>query len=213
MLIEKWLPRFSLIGLSLLFVAATSAPASANMLANPGFESGLAGWFTFGNVFPEAANPPAIVPLSGNGVAKMFGGFSGGFNVGGMFQEFPAAPGTHWQMSSNARHWSGDPLVGAVPTGNWVVQKIVFKDAGDAEIGAAESVILDGTFPADVWHAAAPILGIAPAGTVQVEAFILFLQPALDGGAALIDDVSLTDVTPVPAGVTTWGRMKAQYKD
>jgi hypothetical protein len=213
MLIDKWLPRLSFIGLFLVLVAATSGPASANVLANPGFESGLAGWITFGNVYPEAANPPAIVPLNGNGVAKMFGGFSGGFNVGGMFQEFPASPGMHWQMASFARHWSGDPLVGALPSGNWVVQKIVFKDAGDAEIGAAESVILDGTSAPDAWHPAPAIIGIAPAGTVQVEAFILFLQPAFDGGAAQIDDVSLTDVTPVPAGTTSWGRVKAQYKD
>lgn len=196
-----------------VFLVATASLASAqNVLSNPGFESGLTGWIAFGNVYPEASNPPAIVPLSGNGVAKMFGTFSGGFGVSGMFQEFAAAPGSAWQLSSNARHFSGDAMIGQAGTGNWVVQKIVFKDAGDVEIGAVESTILDGTFPADTWHPAAPIAAVAPAGTVQVEAFVLYLQPAFDGGAAQIDDVSFEPIQATPTRASTWGRLKALYR-
>lgn len=179
-------------------LAVSSASAGSNLLSNPSFEAGapgfgVTGWITFGNVFTEA-----VTPLSGSQVGKMFGGFSGGFNVGGMFQEFPAAPGSEWALDVWTRHNTGDSLSGVAGSGNWVVQKIVFKDAADVEIGAAESVVLDGTFPVDVWNDNAAVLGTAPANTVQVEAFVLFLQPAFDGGAALIDDAYFAQI-PEPA--------------
>lgn len=192
----------SKIAMAVLVCGASTAFAQ-NLLINPGFEDGLNGWNVFGNAFPETTNPPAIEPFEGDGVAKMFGNFSGGFDVTGIFQEFAAAPGQEWTMDSYSRHFSGDPLTGSgAPDFNWTVMKIVFKDAGDIEIGAVESTILDGTFATDVWHDNAAISGTAPAGTVQVEAFILFLQPFNDGGAAQIDNVSLL---PAPGALALLG--------
>jgi hypothetical protein len=180
-----------------------------NLLTNPGFEAGLSGWITFGNVFAEAANPPQFVPNSGNGLMSMFGNFSGGFNVSGLFQEFPATPGSEWLLDVYSRHFSGDAITGDGPGGpapndNWVVQKIVFKDAADVEIGAVESIILDGTFATDVWHDNAPITGIAPAATVQVEAFFLYLQPQFAGGASHLDDANF-ELIPEPTGLLLLG--------
>ena len=210
----RYLPKP--VVLAAVLLAATAAASSANELSNPGFEAGPTGggaqdWFTFGNVFTEAPPAAGIQPLAGDQVAKMFGNFSGGFDVTGMFQEVPALPGSEWEMSSNALHWSGDPLTGsgASTNDNWVVQKIVFKNAGDAEIGAVESVILDGTYSTDTWHAAAAIQGTAPANTVQVEAFILFLQPDGDGGSAQIDDVVFENISePIPVEPVSWGSVK-----
>lgn len=180
-------------------LAGTQAASAQNLLVNPGFESGLSGWTAFGNVFAEVANPPAIVPNSGNGVVKMFGGFSGGFSVGGLFQEFATTPGTEWELSGFARHFSGDALFGGgAPNSNWVVAKMAFFNSSNTEIGFAERTVLDGTFATDVWHNSGPILGTAPAGTVKVQAFFLFLQPGLDGGAAFIDDASFS-VVPAPS--------------
>lgn len=186
-----------------LCLAATclAAPAALaqNLLTNPGFESGLSGWTPFGNAFAETANPPAIVPRTGNGIAKMFGNFSGGFNVTGMFQEFAAAPGSEWEMTGWTRHFSGDSMTGAgAPNFNWLVMKLAFFDASNAEVGAAERTVLDGTFATDVWHFSGSLLGTAPAGSVKVQAFFLFLQPGSDGGAAQIDDASL-QIVPAPA--------------
>ena len=190
------------IAVAALLCGATSAFAQ-NLLMNPGFEDGLNGWNVFGNAFPETANPPEIVPFEGDGVAKMFGNFSGGFDVTGIFQEFDAAPGQTWEMDAYSRHFSGDAMTGnGAPDSNWVVMKIAFKDAADAEIGAAEGTILDGTFATDTWFDNAAISGIAPAGTTQVEAFILYLQPGNDGGAAQIDNVSLV---PAPAALSLLG--------
>jgi uncharacterized protein (TIGR03382 family) len=184
-------------------VAGLSSTAMGNVLANPGFEAGLSGWSAFGNAFAETTNPPAIQPLSGSGVAKLFGNFSGGFNVTGIFQEFATTPGTSWTMDSYSRHFSGDAMVGVgLPNDNWAVMKIAFFDAGNAEIGAAERVILDGTFATDVWHDNLSITGIAPAGTVKLQAFLLYLQPAFAGGAAQFDDVSLI---PTPGSAAALG--------
>ncbi|UCH85526.1 MAG: hypothetical protein JSW50_07525 [Candidatus Latescibacterota bacterium] len=210
---------------AVVLLTATAASAQ-NLLVNPSFDDpplGVGapppGWIAFGNVFAEPSVPPQFVPLSGPGLCSMFGSFTGGFNVSGIFQEYVATPGTTWLLSSNARHWSGDAMTGigagsCTPncTDNWVVQKIAFFDAGNNEIGAAESVILDGTYATDVWHPAAAITGTAPAGTVKVQALILYLQPLFAGGAAHIDDVVFGDASTVVTEPSTWGKVKALYE-
>jgi hypothetical protein len=202
-----------------MLLLAAGPAAATNVLANPGFEAGLAGWSAFGNAFAEVANPPQFVPASGNGLVSMFGNFWGSFNVTGIYQEFATTPGAQWQLSAKSRHWSGDPMVGigaaSCATGcsdNWVVEKIAWFDASNAEIGGVESVILDGTFATDTWFANAPVVGTAPAGTVKLQALILYLQPAWAGGAAHIDDVVLEETAPVPTQPTTWGQVKNIYR-
>ena len=175
--------------------AAVLAPAASaqNLLANPDFElGGLAGWTVFGNGHPSTANPPSIVPLSGSEVCLMYGNFSGGFDVSGIFQEFACTPGEEFFMDSFTRHWSGDALTGTgVADFNWVVMKIAFFDQFATEIApaAAESIVLDGTYATDVWHDNAPISATAPIGATSVQALMLFLQPFEDGGAAQYDDI------------------------
>jgi len=197
-----------------VLVVAVATAASANMLANPGFESGLAGWIAFGNVYPQTALAPQFVPYDGNGLVSMFGNWSGPWNVSGIFQEFPTMAGESWTMSCKSRFWIGDPMVGpGAPYNNWVVQKIAFFDASNTEIAAVESTILDGTFASDLWYDNAPITGMAPAGTVKVQALVLFIQPAQDGGAAHIDNVELIKHGAVPTESTTWGIIKSLYEE
>ncbi|MCB9881207.1 MAG: hypothetical protein H6834_05405 [Planctomycetes bacterium] len=181
-----------------LTVALFASPTIAqNMLANPDFEAGLSGWSVFGNAYPQTTSPPQFVANSGVGLVTMFGNFSGGFDVTGIFQEFPANPNETFTIEAYSRHWSGDALTGSgAPAFNWVVMKIAFFDAGNAETGAAEATILDGTSPTDTWIYNPPVSGTAPANTVKVQAFILFLQPANDGGAAQIDDVTFLGPPP-----------------
>ncbi len=180
-------------------VMAAAAAQAGNLLTNPGFEDGLNGWITFGNVFHETTNPPQFEPHTGDGLVSMFGNFTGSFNVSGLFQEFPATPGSTWSLSVWSRHFSGDALIGnGPPDDNWVVQKIVFRDAADNEIGSNESIIMDGTFPTDTWIFNGPISATAPPGTVKVQAFFLYLQPAFDGGAVHLDDATFV---PEPASL------------
>ena len=87
---------------TLLAGAALAHGLSAqNLLTNGDFDQlggGLAGWGAFGNAFGEPSAPPAIDPRSGTHVAKMFGNFTGGFNVSGIFQSFPAAAGETYTL-------------------------------------------------------------------------------------------------------------------
>jgi hypothetical protein len=219
---KNLLPRLAICGLFLVLIGTTASNASAqNVLANPGFEDGgvgfgAPGWITFGNGFTESANS-CIVPYAGNQLMKMFGTFNP-FGVSGIFQEFPTSPGQQWALEAKSRHCSDDPMLGDHihgGTGNWVVQKLAFFDAANNEIASAavESTILDGSFPTNFWFKNAPIVGTAPAGCVKLQAFVLYLQPGYDGGAAQIDNVSLTDVTPVPAAATSWGHVKSLYRN
>lgn len=181
----------ALTALSLAMLAPVAM--AQNMLANPSFESGFTGWTQFGNAFVDPANPPAVTPRTGNNVLKMFGNFSGGFNVTGCFQAFPAAPGQQFTMDCWSRNSSADPMQGVgLPNDNWVVMKIAFFDAGHNEIGNAEGVVLDGNSIQDVWIDNPAITGTAPANTASVEAFLLFLQPAFLGGSCQIDDVEFS---------------------
>jgi MYXO-CTERM domain-containing protein len=190
---------------SLMVLCGASMAFGQNVLTNPGFEDGLNGWFAFGNAYPESNNPPQFEAYEGQGLASMFGNWSGGFNVTGIFQEFATTEGDEWTMDAYSRHWSGDAMIGSgAPDSNWVVMKLAFFDAGNGEIGAAEGTILDGTFATDIWHDNAPIIGVAPAGTVKVQSFILYLQPLTDGGAAHIDNVSLS-VVPAPGAMALLG--------
>ncbi|MCA9320226.1 MAG: hypothetical protein KDB53_05805 [Planctomycetes bacterium] len=185
-------------------IAATllSGVVSAqNLLTDPSFETGaFTGWTAFGNAVVIPADPSAP-PHSGNFLLKMFGQFTGGFSVGGVFQSFPATPGDGFSMDCWSRHASNDALIGGgPPSSNWVVMKIAFFDAGNNEIPGASSElnVLDGTSPQDTWIDNAPISATAPAGTVSVQALVLFLQPLNDPGAAQIDDVEFTQTNSVP---------------
>jgi len=196
----------------------TAAAASAqNVLLNPSFESGPTGgvpasWLGFGNVFTERVSSPQFVPYDGTRLVSMYGNWSGPYNVSGIYQEFASNPGDEWTLCAKARHWSGDPMIGDAATGNFVVQKIVFKDAADVEIGAAESIILDGTYATDTWFDPQPVSGIAPAGTVQVEAMVLYVQADADGGAAHIDYVEFIYCGVVAVEESSWGAIKSLYE-
>ena len=193
--------RFTPYAALLSAVLLAPAGVAQNLLVNGDFEAGLSGWSTFGNASAETANPPAVEPLSGTQLCKMFGNFSGGFDVSGIFQGFPATPGQSFTIDAWSRHWDGDPLIGGgPPNDNWVVMKIAFFDGGNVEIGGAEGTILDGNSPTNTWIDNASVTGIAPAGTMSVQALILYLQPNNDGGAAQIEDVSFTTTTPPSSG-------------
>jgi hypothetical protein len=195
-----------------VFALATAA-AAANVLVNPGFENGLAGWGVFGNAYAEVANPPHFVPYAGNGLVSMFGNWWGVFNVSGIFQEFATCPGDEWTFSCKSRHWSGDPMTADGVDDNWVVQKIAWFDASNAEIGGVESRILDGTYPVDTWFDNNAIVGVAPPGAVKMQALVLYLQPLWDGGAAHIDNCELLYVGgPSATEPSTWGEIKTLFK-
>jgi len=206
--------RMNVVVYVAMILLVTAAAASAqNVLVNPSFETGPTGgipasWQGFGNVFTERESAPQFVPYEGTKLVSMFGNWSGPYNVSGIFQEFACNPADQWALCVVSRHWSGDPVAGD----NFVVQKIVFKDAADAEIGAVESVILNSSFATDTWFVNQPITGIAPIGTVQVEAMILYVQAADAGGAGHVDYAQFIYCGAVGVEESSWGAIKSLYE-
>jgi hypothetical protein len=194
-----------------------AAAASANSLANPGFESGdFTGWQTFGNCYVEAdipAEPGHYVPYEGQYLAKLFGNFycEDCFNVSGIFQEFDTCPGDQWCFNVNSRHSGWEPMAG----GNWMVQKLAFFDINGDEIveAASESTILDASSPVDEWIINDVIFGTAPMNAVKVQALVLFLQPSLDGGAGQVDAGCLMYLGGGSSATesSSWGQIKSLF--
>lgn len=224
MRIVRWISRTVVLGSFVLTVGASSA--SANLLANPGFESGggsYTGWFTFGpNVLLSLPAGDNII-RTGLAASKTFGAFSGcpgapSFSASGFGQAFTPTSGKDYQLSGYAYVSSADPIPGTTTcTKNRMIAKIVFFNAvsGGSEISSNEMVIGDGNTVTDAWHAfsvSAPV----PSGALRVEALFIYLQPACDAGAVYLDDTSFDEITPVAqanalsnpsfsSGLTGWG--------
>jgi hypothetical protein len=157
-----------------------------NILSNPDFEAGpiapgIEDWLVFGNVFTEN-----IDPFNGAQHAKMFGNFSGGFNVSGAYQVVPANPGETYIASAYMNNLSSDAMSGA----NEALVKIEFRDAGGNILAFSESAVLNASSPTDTWTLYSTT-GTAPPSTAEIQYLLLFLQPGLDGGAAQFDAASL----------------------
>jgi hypothetical protein len=207
--------RLLIVAFAMLTVA-TGASAQ-NILANPGFEDGYSGWTLFNNAYIETTGgDPCINPYEGVYDLKFFGNFWGSFNVSGAFQNFPTAPGAEWTMCCQSYICADDPMIGTGPDAFcWAIQKIVFFDASDTEIGGVESIIGDGTFATGVWNSNSPIFGTAPAGTAYVQILLLYLQPAdnYDGGAVQVDNVIAFQCGgPVANEEASWGAIKKASK-
>ena len=183
-----------------LAVAAISLPASANLLANPSFESpdvglgdapGTAGWTSFNAVFTSAAHA-----RTGAQSLKMFGGNSGAF------QDFAATPGTNYAGSVYVADVGGDPLA----DGQIAAVNIEWRDAGGNQISFVTTRVLTGatstpgpeTGP-DVF-VRGDVMGIAPAGTATAR-FVLItgnFDGGQAGGAPFFDDANFDVASSVP---------------
>lgn len=172
--------------------SAVGASTNVN-LVNPSFTSNLTGWTTFGNVFYDARSAFVRSPA---GSAKLFSTFVADA-PSGLYQGFTATPGSAWRMEvSSLVTCQESAIVGT--NDNYGTIRIVFKDAANTEIGASETVIANSASKLGTWTRYAAI-GIAPANTARVEAYILFISPTLQGGAFWVDDASFRSIDP--AGV------------
>jgi len=200
-----------------MVVLMMAASASAqNVIVNPSFETGPTGgypssWLAYGNVVTVRNSSPQYVAYEGTKMVALNGNDSGPYNVSALYQEFSSNPGDEWMLSAMSRHWSGDPMIGNASTGNYMVQRIAFKDATDALIDYTEAIILDGTFATDTWIANEAISAIAPEGTVQVEALIMYVQADTDGGEGQVDYVEFIYCGVVAVEESSWGAIKSLY--
>lgn len=185
--------------------------ASANLLANPGFESdavldappvgGATGWQTFGN--SNTASATLNPTHSGIGSLQLVGG--GGFGVPGANQTFAASEGQIWnfegymltpsELPANATFgllkivWSDG--TNELPTG-----QINVGQAGPPENPGIESLpFLNSAVAPNTW-VFTQAQGVAPAGTTQVSVFALLVDES--AATAYFDDLSAT-IVPEPS--------------
>ncbi|HEY7087985.1 MAG TPA: hypothetical protein VH518_07840 [Tepidisphaeraceae bacterium] len=182
----------------------------ANVLANPGFETGAAlnaapvagaaGWNTFGNASTTSANNDPT--HSGIGSLKLAGG--GNFSVPGAFQTFPASPGQIWDFQG----YMLAPT--ALPTNaTFGLLKIVWNN-GTSDLPPAQINIGQPAAPANPGIESLPQLnsgstpstwifteaqGVAPVGTTQVSFFALFVDQS--AGTGYFDDLNAS-IVPEP---------------
>jgi hypothetical protein len=199
--------------------------SAANLLANPGFETGAsagggdipgaAGWSSFDNAYTTSSpNPAPVGPHSGVGSLKMFSS-----GVAGVFQTFPATPGEVFNFNADGLALTSDQLGG----GNFALLKVVWLNSSGAGlqpvandpnlIGTDETDGNPGITSAEITANTGPgtwlpytAQGTAPAGTAQVQVLDLFVNVGGangngQSGAVWYDDESLSQVS-VPEPVT-----------
>ncbi len=205
---KRFLAGLSLLGTVVLgSVLGASTAGAANLLANPGFETGggsYAGWFTFGDGVQLSLPAGDNIIRTGSAASKTYGGFAGcpglpAFNVGGFGQAFTPTAGKVYTLSGYSYIAAADSIPGTTTcTKNRMLAKIVFFNAavGGSELSSNEIVIGDGNTIKDQWNAFS-VSAPAPVGALRVEALFLYLQPACDAGAVYVDDTSFDESTPV----------------
>jgi beta-glucanase (GH16 family) len=159
------------------YVRAYQYDPDRQTLTNPGFESGLTGWTRFGNAFTQGTGP-----YSGLNSGKLYGNFSGGFNVSGLYQDRPAAAGQTWRAASYWYNWSSDFM----RADNWAEMRIEWRNAGGTLLRTDSVRTLDAASPQNV-HLPFELRAVAPAGTATARLLFIFLQPGNAGGAAFMD--------------------------
>lgn len=180
-------------------VATITCSASAqNLLMNGSFETPgpgfveFAGWQNFGNIF--TADMGEVVAQDGSVSAKMFGASSGAQSDQVLTQNVPATAGELYTLTTYCQNLSSD----ALGDENIILSQLVFRNAAGDALEAVELDAIDPmTDPMNVW-VMKQLTAIAPAGTTNVDVFLLHIQlgadqgfPTQGGGASFWDNVSL----------------------
>ena len=183
--------------LALTLLVAGAASASANLLANPGFEDpilgggdtfGAVGWTVFGGGTFTIKN----APHSGDNAFKTFGLTSGAY------QEFATTPGQAWQGGA----WILNPSFDAMSGAQIAAVNIEWRDAGNALLsfvsspGGLTAASPQGSTAAD--YSYAPVSGVAPLGATTARFVVLTgAFGGTGGGAPFFDDASFA-LVPEP---------------
>ncbi len=207
-----WKPRNAAWLAVCALIALSAAPQAMAQLLNGGFETDafldqepvpfVSDWSGFGGFFTTSANlNPA---RTGVGALQLVGG--GAFGVPGAFQTFPATPGQVWDLQGYMRTNE------ALPAGaTFGLLKIVFGDGavdlepaavnigqlGPAANPGVEALpFLNSASEVGTWQFA-HAQGVAPAGTIEVRLFALFVDE--NPGTVYFDDLQgglVTVTTP-----------------
>jgi hypothetical protein len=179
--------RLTCVGL----IAAATAGAHAQLL-NPSFETAGTGgavfgnWIDFGNSIPNI-NRSSEVVRTGSFAAKMFGQFSGDFNVSGFFQDRPTTRDQLWNAEGFFQNRTADPM----RIGNIVAMNVEFRASNGDLLEYWTVDALTSTSPRDTWIQQ-QVAATAPDDATVARLVFLFIQPDIEAGAGHIDDASLS---------------------
>ncbi len=194
---------------ALLAVLLCSNPAVTadhdNTLQDPGFENRTSasesGWRPFENsVFSDEHARTGSWSMYNGGLSRTvaYQPFFVG-SVSGSYQEFPATPGSRWQLTGYG--FAPEGLQGAPAFG---IVQVSFFDADGNDLGTVETAGSDGAkakvsnevnaqSPANEWVFLDTGIATAPSGTVAVHAFTLYVDYSGSGLAqgVFFDDLNL----------------------
>jgi beta-glucanase (GH16 family) len=206
---------------------STKQVFAANILGNPGFESGsLSGWTTFGTY--NYIQTSASVAHGGTYYYKVYGQFNASYNYTGIYQDIPSAPSNTYTADGWAYTLSSDKIRGQ----DLIWLEVSFRDASYNALALYRSVVVSSnnitsygglntwfdlqiTNRCSYTNASALILSpgtvtntmtnlVAPAGTAYVRYQTVFRQgPDNANGSMYFDDLTLnqtggTVVVPPP---------------
>jgi hypothetical protein len=164
--------------------------AAFNLLTNPSFDSGLDGWTSAGNAFPDSRVFATRTPI---GSAKLFGTFSPG-DDSVLFQRVPATPGEDYRFDLYAMTSCEETPINE-GNDNVLRAQLRFLGSGDVELALVDSVVVDSTSIEGNW-AKYSLDGTAPTGTLNIEVILVFTQTDNQlNGSAWVDDLALYNVT------------------
>ena len=177
-----------LVNATLTFGALNSH--GQNLLIDPGFElqtpASAGGWTTFSGFFSTD------FAHSGNWSMLDVGFFS----IPVTFQQFPAAPGSQWQMTGYGLTPSpllGDPAFGIIQVSFF---DIFGNDLGTVETagtGTAAKISneVDGSATPGQWIFLDTGIATAPAGTAYIQAFTVYIDFSGNVQGVYFDDLTL----------------------
>lgn len=182
-----------------------------NYLENSGFETGGLNPWTGYEAFVESTNDTYynsgdhVVTHSGDQVAKVYGGFTGGENYNGFYQDVVAEPGSVWTASG----WALTPLQDLMVGANTAWIEVSFRNAADTVLSLYRSPILtSANVTPGAWMnleiteqinpSTYAVIGsvatmTAPASTAKARYQVVFRQTNYDGGSVYFDDLSLVE--------------------
>jgi hypothetical protein len=194
-----------------------------NSLVNPSFESGLAGWTSYGNggnietpgnTYYNGGAPGGsnVLVYEGTQVQKVFPTFTGGANYSGVYQDVPTGQGSVWSATAKFLTHVQDQIGVASGTGtNQCWLEVTFRDNSDNVLATYKSPIVDNSSPTSVWldmRVTNDVSGgfalTAPPGTTKVRLQEVYYQPyGYAGGSVYADKMVLDNLSPSDPNITT----------
>ena len=214
-------PQQMLVDYVRVYAPTNLGSCGANLLSNPGFESGnLANWTTYGNLaavgYNVSSQSIASRPVHDDtNVCKIYGQFTGATNYSGVFQDVSASAGQSYAANAWLLTPSDDQIAGA--NAAWI--EVSFRDASAKILADYRSPPITASTAPGLWLNFSvtnqfnptnfAFIGtvtnlVAPANTSFARCQLVFQQPATATGSVLFDDVklSLAGTTQIPVPVS-----------